>query len=65
MFTRIAVTALALTVLGAGAFAFSPTDPFKQDPRAVRTTVFEKNQAWPIKGNISMDPCAQVTCTEV
>ena len=65
MFTRIAVTALALTVLGAGAFAFSPTDPFKHDPQTTRTTVFEKNQAWPIKGNITMDPCALVTCTEV
>lgn len=65
MFTRIAVAALALTVLGAGAFAFSPEDPFKKDPRAARTTVFEKNQAWPIKGNITMDPCSQVTCQEV
>ena len=35
MFTRIAVTALALTALGAGAFAFTPVDPFKQDPKAV------------------------------
>ena len=65
MFTRITVTALALTVLGAGALAFSPSDPYKHDPQAARTTVFEKNQAWPIKGNITMDPCAQVTCKEV
>ena len=65
MFTRIAVTALALTALGAGAFAFTPVDPFKQDPKAARTTVFEKNQAWPIKGNITMDPCSQVACEEV
>ena len=65
MFTRIAVTALTLTVLGAGAFAFAPTDTAPQNSAAARTTILEKNQAWPIKGRITVNPCAVEACQEV
>ena len=65
MFIRIAVTALALTALGAGAFAFAPAGHAIQDTSASRTTIIEKNQFWPVKGRITMDPCAEVFCQEV
>jgi len=30
-----------------------------------RTTYIEKNQAWPVKGFITMDPCAMSACLAV
>ena len=65
MFTRLAVTALTLTVLGAGAFAFAPGGQAQINAASVHTTVVEKNQAWPVKGRITMDPCAAAACLEV
>ncbi|MGI9462585.1 MAG: hypothetical protein ACR2OM_01510 [Aestuariivirgaceae bacterium] len=65
MFTRLAVTALTLTVLGAGAFAFAPGELITDKAASARVTEIQKNQAWPIKGRITMDPCAQIQCEEV
>lgn len=66
MFTRIAITALTLTALGAGAFAVAASEPANQESAAAEhMTVLQKNQVWPVKGNITMNPCAQVACEEV
>ncbi len=65
MFTRITVTALTLTVLGAGAFAFAPGEQITHDAASARTTNIQKNQVWPIKGYITMNPCADAQCEEV
>ena len=65
MFTRLAVTALTLTVLGAGAFAFTPGEQATITEASVPTTTIEKNQAWPVKGRITMNPCAAAACLEV
>jgi hypothetical protein len=65
MFTRIVVNALALTALGAGAFAFAPTNQTYADPTSTQITIMEKNQIWPVKGRITMDPCAETACQEV
>ena len=65
MFTRLAVTALTLTVLGAGAFAFAPGEQPRMSEIAVHTTIVEKNQVWPVKGFITMNPCAAAACLEV
>ena len=68
MLTRIATAALAISLLGASAFALAPLDPAKSafmaaEPPAA-TTVIEKNSAWPHKTRMSMDPCAVTMCQE-
>ena len=65
MFTRIAVTTLTLTALGAAAFAFAPGETVGHEPINMHMTVIEKNQAWSLKGRITMDPCAYTECQEV
>ena len=65
MFTRIVVNALALTALGAGAFAFAPNSQVAIEPVTTQITIMEKNQVWPIKGQITMNPCADKACQEV
>lgn len=65
MITRIAVTALTLTILGAGAFAFTPGGQAPQDTISSHTTFVQKNQVWPLKGHITMNPCAIAQCEEV
>lgn len=61
MFTRIAVAALAMSLLGAGAYAVNPKTPA---PQSERTTIIEKNQTWPVKGLVTMDPCSIRACQE-
>ncbi len=65
MLTRLAVTALTLTVLGAGAFAFASSEQITKEAVSTRVTEINKNQVWPLKGRISMDPCAHIQCEEV
>jgi hypothetical protein len=60
MITRIAMAALVLSLLGAGAYAVTT-----EGEAVSRTTVIEKNQVWPVKGLISMQPCALAACQEV
>ena len=69
MIIRTATAALALTIVAAGTFAFAAgatatqkTHEFK--PAAAMSTM-EKNQAWPVKGNITMEPCTMNFCQEV
>ncbi len=68
MLTRITTAALAITLLGASAFALAPLDTAGSAITAVEplggTTVIEKNSAWPLKSRMSMDPCAVTTCQE-
>ena len=68
MIIRTATTLLALSVLAAGALAFAPTAQSTQpatgaQPAAMST--FEKNQAWPLKGQITMEPCKYNLCQDV
>lgn len=62
MFTRIALTIIATAMLGAGAYAVVPAKPAPVSLIPANITVIEKNQAWPLKGNISLDPCIKVYC---
>jgi hypothetical protein len=68
MLTRFATAALAITLLGASAYALTPLEPAKGPVTPVATpagvTVVEKNSAWPLKQYMSMDPCAVATCQE-
>lgn len=69
MLTRIATAALAITLLGASAYALTPLKP-AQDPAVTAgqqpsgVTVVEKNSAWPLRQRMSMDPCTVTTCQE-
>ena len=62
MFTRLAITVVATAFLGAAAFAFVPQKSQTAVLLPINSTTIEKNQAWPLKGNISLDPCAKVSC---
>ena len=72
MLTRIAIASLAISLLGASAFALAPLDPAKAPETIIGTsagqpaghTVIEKNSVWPLKTRMSMDPCAVTICQE-
>lgn len=72
MLTRIAIAGLAISLLGASAFALAPLEPVKAPETSLDTgvgqpagqTVMEKNSVWPLKQRMSMDPCAVATCQE-
>ena len=61
-------TSLILSVmfLSAGAFAgASHNAPAKIVAEPANITVIEKNQAWPLPGRISVDPCSCNRCIDV
>ncbi len=58
----IATATLTILFLSAGAFASNNSPP---DRLHGNVTVIQKNQAWPLQGNITVEPCAAVTCYEV
>lgn len=62
MIIRIAITFLATAFLGAAAYAVVPDKSKTAVIIPVNGSIIEKNQAWPLKGNISLDPCAKVVC---
>ena len=72
MLTRIAIAGLAISLLGASAFAVAPLEPLKASDTSLGTsagqpaghTVMEKNSVWPLKQRMSMDPCAVTICQE-
>ncbi|MFW6028462.1 MAG: hypothetical protein ACOC9Q_02950 [bacterium] len=66
MLTRIATAALAVSLLGASAFALAPLQPVTGPAGAAQPgeTVMHKNSAWPLKDRMSMDPCTVTMCQE-
>ncbi len=60
----ITIAAAAIGLLAAGAVAVAATVPETGVP-AANVTVITKNKSWPIKGLITMDPCAITACQEV
>ncbi len=68
MLTRIAIASLAISLLGASAFALAPPEPVKAPEvsagQPAGETVIEKNSVWPLKTRMSMDPCAVTICQE-
>jgi hypothetical protein len=64
MLTRIAMAALAITLLGASAFALAPLEPVSGAKPDSGVTVIEKNSVWPLKQRMSMDPCTVAICQE-
>ena len=62
MKTLIATASLTILFLSVGAFASNNSAPVRLHGNV---TVIEKNQAWPIQGNITVEPCANVACFDV
>ncbi len=66
MFIRFALTALSTAFLAAAALAVVPSQsqtaliiPLNS---SINTTTIEKNSSWPLKHNISLNPCAKIKC---
>lgn len=63
---RIATGALAVAFLAAGAFSEAPHSVEVVPATSVaKVTLVQKNQAWPIKGLITVEPCKLAHCQEV
>ena len=62
MFARLTITALASIFLAAAAFAVTPHQPETAVFMPVNSTTIEKNSAWPVRGNITMQPCRITVC---
>ncbi len=61
-------TSLILSVmfLSAGAFAgASHSVPASVVANSTNITIIEKNQAWPLPGHISVDPCNATRCIDI
>lgn len=62
MLYRIIFAALATALLGATAYAVVPGKADTAQLVPLNITIIQKNQAWPLKGNITLDPCSKVMC---
>ncbi len=47
------------------ALAFASGEPTSGITTPARITQIEKNQVWPLKGHITMNPCADFACVEL
>ena len=57
---------LSIMFLSAGAFAgASHSVPATTVAAPANITVIEKNQAWPLAGQISVEPCSYKRCIDV
>jgi len=63
MKTAIATAALTIAFLSAGAFAGNT--PTKAPVQVWNVTVITKNQPWPIKPRMTMEPCKVNRCIDV
>jgi hypothetical protein len=64
MVKRIVLVALGLAAFGATAPAMNDLNA-NWHSIATRSTTIEKNQVWPVKGHITMEPCAENVCLNV
>ncbi len=65
MTRTLTMTAVALSLLAAGAVAVIAAVPESAGRTSENVTTISKNQAWPAKGLITMTPCAVSACQEV
>ncbi len=63
MKTPIATFVLTVAFLSAGAFAASEMKPAAHPPGA-NITIITKNQAWPLKGQITLEACRINPCRD-
>lgn len=65
MKTMIATAALTVMFLSAGALAGIGSHGIETATRSQNLTVIVKNQAWPLAGEISLDPCRTNRCFDI
>lgn len=65
MFLRAAIAVTTLSILVAIALAFVPWSEPGQASVQSGETLIEKNSNWPLRGHVTMHPCATMTCQEV
>lgn len=66
MRTLTATAILSIMFLSAGAFAGDNRAPATVKPiKNENVTVMIKNQAWPVAGQISVDPCSANRCIDI
>lgn len=68
MKTLIATAGLTIMFLSAGAFAGNRIDasaPAAAPALNTNITVIEKNMAWPLPGQITVDPCSVNRCLDI
>jgi len=73
MFTKIATITLAVAFLSAGAFAGGRDLPAGSSSKPVtatsstilNTTVVSKNQAWPVRGQVTVESCKLTACFDI
>ncbi|MGQ0485968.1 MAG: hypothetical protein ACT4SY_11535 [Hyphomicrobiales bacterium] len=63
MKTPIATFILTVAFLSAGAFAGNDLK-LVAPPHGANVTVIAKNQAWPVKGQITLEPCRINPCRD-
>jgi hypothetical protein len=59
----MATFGLTALFLSAGAFA-SDNSGYVPAPAATNFTIIEKNQAWPVKSEMTVEPCTLARCLE-
>ena len=64
MRTVVATTVLAVFLLNAGAFASDNRAYLRATAKEANITVFTKNQAWPHRHPVTLEPCSHPGCFE-
>ena len=65
MKTVIATALLTVLLLNAGAFASDNRAYLRSRVRDANITVMTKNQAWPVRSQMTIEPCALTACVGV
>jgi len=68
MKTLIATAGLTIMFLSAGAFAGNHSDAsatVEKPALKSNVTIIEKNMAWPLPGQITVDPCRVNRCLDI
>ena len=65
MKTTLATTLLAVLLLNAGALASDNRAYLKSATVAANITVLTKNQPWPVRSQMTVEPCSLATCAGV
>lgn len=65
MKTAIATTLLAVLLLNAGALASDNRAYLKTQTVTANITVMTKNQPWPVRSQMTVEPCSLASCVGV
>lgn len=60
-----AIAALVLAIIAAGSVAFSANAIMDRQALGKNVSTMEKNQVWPIKGDLTFQPCITNPCQDI